>query len=243
MKLCVVQARPVTGKIEQNIERHITLINLAIAQGASLITFPELSITGYEPTLAAELATTPDDPRFNIFQQLSNNQQVTIMIGVPIRNEAGVYISLVIFQPDQPVALYSKKHLHADEEPYFSSGPDFTGSFGRAENIALAICYEISVPEHAAKAAAKGASIYMASVAKTVKGVENAGIRLPEIARTHAFTILMANGIGQADGEECGGRSAVWNNKGEIVGQLDDLHEGFLIFDTDTGQIIETVLA
>jgi hypothetical protein len=48
------------------------------------------------------------------------------------------------------------------------------------------------------------------------------------------MTVVMANCVGVCDGEVCGGRSAVWNNKGDLLGGLNDTDEGILIFNTDT---------
>lgn len=52
MKLCSAQIQPIKGDIDRNIQKHIFFINSAIENGADLIFFPELSLTGYEPTLA-----------------------------------------------------------------------------------------------------------------------------------------------------------------------------------------------
>jgi len=57
MKICVAQTRPVKGDIQSNIENHKKFIDLAVSGGADTIIFPELSLTGYEPELAKELAT------------------------------------------------------------------------------------------------------------------------------------------------------------------------------------------
>ncbi|GAA4469317.1 carbon-nitrogen hydrolase family protein [Nibrella saemangeumensis] len=238
MKLCIAQTRPAKGDMPQNTVAHIRFIDLAIANGADLIIFPELSITGYEPELAAELATTPEDSRFDIFQQISDTRQVTIGIGVPTRTEQGICIGLVIFQPGQPRHLYSKKYLHPDEEPFFVSGETTTGLIGGNASIALAICYEISVPEHSENAHKQGAGVYIASVAKSVAGVEKAVDTLSHIASRYSMPVLMANCIGPCDNFEAGGKSAVWNSKGELAGQLSDTHEGILVFDTETQLVI-----
>ena len=74
MKIAVAQTRPVKGDIKANIEHHKKMINLAISHGADMIIFPELSITGYEPELAKELATNQDDSRFDELQQISDTQ-------------------------------------------------------------------------------------------------------------------------------------------------------------------------
>jgi isopropylmalate/homocitrate/citramalate synthase len=83
MKLCVVQTKPIKGDILGNIDHHKTFIDLAVSYGANIVIFPELSLTGYEPTLAQALATNQDDRRFDAFQAMSDTNQVTIGVGVP----------------------------------------------------------------------------------------------------------------------------------------------------------------
>ena len=61
MKVGIAQARPITADISRNIQQHKTLIAQAVSSGADILIFPELSLTGYEPTLAHTLAVDPDD--------------------------------------------------------------------------------------------------------------------------------------------------------------------------------------
>jgi predicted amidohydrolase len=233
MKICVAQTRPATGDIAANIEYHKTFIALAATNDADVIIFPELSLTGYEPSLAKELATEETDNRFDPFQQLSDTNQITIGVGVPITSTDGIHISMVLFQPNKPRQVNSKKYLHADEEPFFVSGNNISGLIINDTPVALAICYEISVPEHAENASKSGAQVYIASVAKTVKGVEKAWTGLSEIANKYGMTVLMSNSVGMCEDGECGGRSAAWNNKGSLLGELNDTEEGILILDTN----------
>jgi predicted amidohydrolase len=242
MKICVVQTRPIKGDIEGNIENHKKLIDLAAAIGADTIIFSELSLTGYEPTLAQALATNQDDSRFDDFQKIADASQITIGVGMPTKSDALPCISMVIFQPNQARQTYSKQYLHADEEPFFSSGPSATGLMGDKTNIALAICYELSVPKHAQKAFANGADVYVASVAKSASGVDQAVKRLAEIAQTYSVPVFMSNCIGPSDDFESAGKSSVWNEKGLLVGQLNDAYEGIIIFDTNTQEVIEKVM-
>jgi predicted amidohydrolase len=93
------------------------------------------------------------------------------------------------------------------------------------------------VPEHAEKVAGAGAEVYLASVAKTVRGAEAAGERLSEVARRYLMIVLMANCVGWADGERCGGRSAVWDERGGLLGQLDGEGEALLLLDTETREV------
>jgi len=242
MKICVAQTRPITGDIQGNIDRHKKFIDLAVANGADIVIFPELSLTGYEPALSKALATNQADGRFDDFQKLSDTKQITIGVGVPTKSNTHSCISLVLFQPHQTRQTYSKKYLHPDEEAFFISGQNSTSLISNKTNIALAICYELSVPEHAENAYKSGADIYVASVAKSANGVEKALKGLADIANKYAMTVLMSNCLGQCDGFECGGKSSIWNNKGVLLGQLNDTDEGILIIDTNTQELIEKTM-
>ncbi|MFA6037405.1 MAG: carbon-nitrogen hydrolase family protein [Legionellales bacterium] len=190
------------------------------------------SITGYEPTLAAELAMSLEDNRLDIFQKICDDTKISIGIGAPIKSENGIYISLVIFQPNQARQLYSKKFLHPDEEAFFINGENDTVDL--PNNIALAICYELCIPEHSLNAFKNGAKIYIASVAKSMSGYEKSSDILSSIAGKYSMIVLMANAVGYCDNFECAGRTSVWDNQGILKEQLDNAREGIIVIDTNT---------
>jgi predicted amidohydrolase len=242
MKICAAQTRPVTGDIPANITNHKRLIDLAVAAKADLIIFPELSLTGYEPSLAGKLAVKWDDARLDVFQKISDTRHLTIGVGIPVKCIPGIYISMVIFSPKQARLVYSKSHLHPDEAPFFVAGQSSPDLKINDIKIALAICYEISVPQHLETALKSKPEIYFASVAKSVKGIDKACDQLSAIAKKHSLTVLMSNSIGTADGSVCAGKTSVWNNQGQLVGQLDDTNEGILIFDAHTQEaVVKTI--
>ncbi len=242
MKICLAQTRSAKGDVESNIEHHQQIIRRAIDHEGDIIIFPELSITNYEPELAQELAVHLDDHRFDDFQEIADNQQVTIGIGVPLKADGGICISLMIFHPHWPRQIYSKKYLHSDEEPFFVPGNNSTNFLENSPNIALGICYELSVPAHAEGAFKSGAEIYLTSVAKSASGVEKASERLSEIAKKFSMLTLMVNNIGPSDNFIGAGQSAMWNRQGDLIGQLDDQHEGLLLIDLETYEITKESL-
>lgn len=237
MKLCSAQIKPIKGKIESNIQKHISFINLAIENGANLIFFPELSLTGYEPTLAKELATTQEDALLDIFQEMSDAKQIIICVGIPTQYKNDTCISIVIFQPHITRQTYSKQILHADEYPYFVNGEKQVFISYKNHKIAPAICYESLQIEHSTNATANGANIYLASVAKSAKDVEKANFHYPTIAKNLNLTVLMANSVGPSDDFVSTGNSAVWNNEGLLLTQLDNTHEGIIIYEVETSDV------
>src|SRR5438552_1485646 len=123
MKICVAQTKPVKGDVPTNIQHHKRLIQLAVANGADLIIFPELSLTGYEPELAKALATDANDAGFEARQKISDAEDITMGVGMPLKTDSGPMIGMILFQPNMPVQTYYKQFLHADEYPYFICGP------------------------------------------------------------------------------------------------------------------------
>ena len=242
MKIGVAQTRPVKGDIHANIARHKQLIALAVELEANMLVFPELSITGYEPGLAGQLATTQDDERFDDFQLISNGSKVVIGVGAPIQAGTGVMIGMVIFQPNKPRQTYNKQYLHADELPFFVAGDAPLILDEEKDKIALAICYEVFVPAHVIGAAANEATVYLCSVAKSAAGAARAVGTLTDAARTHHMAVLMSNCVGHCDDFDCGGKTMVIDHEGQLLAQLDDSQEGILIYDTETKAIIEKIL-
>ena len=241
MKICIAQTKPIKGNVSANIETHIKFIELALTANSEAIFFSELSLTGYEPELAKKLATNQHDNRLDIFQQISNSNNIIIGIGLPTATEAQVRISMIIFEPNKPRHTYSKQQLHSTEFPYFENGVEQIIIKTYDTNIAPAICFESLQPKHSENAFKLGADVYLASVAKPANGVEKAFDHYPKVAKQYGMPVLMANCVGFCDNFLSVGKSAVWTKEGKLIGQLDDKTQGILIFDTETEEIVQRI--
>lgn len=238
MKLAIAQMRSTPGAISTNLEHHLRWVDLAVQMGATAIAFPELSLTGYAPSLAASLALSPTDERLTPLQQVADRDRITIGVGLPMRDPTGIGISLVWWHPHAAPQVYTKQHLHPDEAPFFIAGDNPTGVITTAPEVAIAICYELSVPEHAERAAQQGARVYLASVAKHAAGVSQAHERLRAIAQQYALSVVLVNCVGPCEDFDGAGGSAIWDRQGRRLAQLDSTSEGLLLLDTATAEAI-----
>jgi len=134
--------------------------------------------------------------------------------------------------------VYSKKLLHEDELPFFTSGSHQPSLTIKETKIALGICYETLKRVHFVKAKQNGADIYVASVAKADRGSSKAYVHFPSIANEFKTQVLMCNAVGFCDDFLCNGQSAVWKEDGELIGELSDAAEGLLVYDTKTQEAI-----
>ncbi|MEL7426650.1 MAG: carbon-nitrogen hydrolase family protein [Bacteroidota bacterium] len=236
MKIALTQYQPKAGDLAYNSEQHRHWIHQAQKAGADLVVFSELSLTGYEPDLAASLAVDLTDEYWQSWQQLSDELAISFAMGMPVRMNEGIVIGLVLFQPQQPHRIYAKQYLHLDEEPFFVPGTVWDG-FWAERQLAFAICYEISVPAHAEQAIRNQAQLYLASVAKFEHGIAPSFERLAHLARTHGIQTMMVNAVGPADNGLCVGQTAVWDRNGRLIAQLDTVEEACLLLDTHTGAV------
>ena len=242
MNISIAQIKPVKGDIPANLEKHIQFIDLAVSLKASSVFFPELSLTGYEPELAKELAIDHNDHRLDKFQQISDHEKITIGVGVPTIYQKGVRISMIIFQPEKPRIMYSKQQLHEDEFLYFESGHEQILITFENQKVIPAICFESLQIDHADKAVGLGGQIYIASVAKSQNGINKAYEHYPEVARKHKIPVLMLNCIGECDNFISKGYSSVWTKEGKLIAQLESQHEGIIVFNNETEKVIKQVI-
>lgn len=228
MKIALAQVKSKKGDVEANIIDHTNWIKLAASTKADLIVFPELSLTQYGPAMAKSLAMELHDKSLDVFQHLSDYHQIIICVGAPLNTHHGITISMLVFQPKHDRGHYDKQFLHKDEEPHFIPG---SGSIQSIKRMGLAICYELSVQQHIAGLVHEKIGYYLASVAKTEKGISNASERLSHISKSMGIWSLMVNAVGKADDFECAGGSGVWDKNGACMVQLGD-EEQLLIFDS-----------
>ena len=239
MRVAIAQMEAIKGNVEKNIENHLKWIKQAIQNNADMLVFPELSVTGYEPDLAENLATNQDDTRLDDIQNLSDRNGITIGVGLPTKDERDVFVSMIIFQPHKERITYSKQYLYPPEEPIFKAGKNPLVLNFEKEVVSPAICYEISNKAHCEFAKRNNATIYIASVLSSINGIDADMKKLSDIAKHNNLVTFMANYVGESGGYKCAGKSSVWDTTGKLIGQLDSETEGILIYDTETKEIVK----
>ncbi len=229
MTLAAAQTLAHRGDIAANIQSHLQHIDRANKHRSQLILFPELSLTGYEPTLAADLGIQLEDKRLAVFQEKADQFQMIIIVGAPVREASNLYIGAIVFSPNQPRQLYTKQYLHPGEEKYFDSKPcDLQLNF-IDEKINIAICADLTEPAHARDAAAQNCSLYLASVLVSVQGLDHDRTLLRQYAKNYQMTVLFSNYVGTSGGYDCGAHTSLWSKNGELQREIKNNQPGLLI--------------
>jgi len=229
--LGVAQTIPVRGDVDANVAEHARLARVAAREGARVLVFPELSLTGYELDLARDAAFSENDPRLVPLVDLASSCSMTVIVGAPVGIGSRRHIGAFIVAPDRGVRLYTKHHLGAfppsascdgmvppPEATVFEAGdrnPLVSLDGGTA---AVAVCGDAARPSHPEEAAARGATTYLASVfiIPSQFASEAGNLALHAVRR-----VAMANYGGPSGGLASAGRSTIWSERGERLVELD----------------------
>ncbi len=142
------QSISVAGDIRTNLACHQRFMQAAAEQGVQLLVFPELSLSGYERGLAADLAILPEDAVLQPLRDLARELGLTAVVGMPIRlsADAPVLIGALVLGADGSLGVYSKQHLHPGEEVAFAPGHGGSMLTMGEDHIALAVCADFPTP-------------------------------------------------------------------------------------------------
>jgi len=152
MKIMIAQINPVLGDLTANFDMHRQAIEQAVSDGAQLIVFPELSMSGYQlKDLVEDCALTEIHPLFTSFCQLSRG--IDILIGAPWEEPSGIFYNAALYFAEGRLwHLHRKVQLPNfgmfEEAMIFKSGDRFVPFERHGHRIGLLICREILFPAY-----------------------------------------------------------------------------------------------
>ena len=231
LTLAAAQTIAIPGDVAGNIQRHLVMMRAAAEQGVQWLVFPELSLTGYEPFLAADLAIAPESAVLAPLREMARELRLTAVVGMPVRlaPQAGVMIGALVLGADGSVGVYTKQHLHSGEELAFAAGQGGEIQEWADERIALAVCADFSHASHPSQAAESGATAYAAGVLISEGGYAADSALLQGYAAEHGMLVLMANHGGPSGGWACAGRTAIWTGDGNLLAAAPGVGDALVI--------------
>jgi predicted amidohydrolase len=224
------QLKPKLGDLKSNLEHHIEVAKRAKRNGADLVLFPELSLTGYSVRdLNAEVALKIGDKFFNPLKSLS--KEISVAAGAIIKDEnGGIRNSLLYFEGGDIKHVHFKVYLPTygifEEQRYFLPGKQveaFDTKFGK---IGLLICEDLwhfSLPY---LLAIQGAKVILASAASPTRisgdSDEYSGYQInseqhKSFARLLSIYLAFAHRVGFEDGVNFWGGSEIVSPHGEVL--------------------------
>lgn len=236
LTVAAAQSMSIRGKLDGNISRHLRLIDVAAAAGVNLIVFPELSLTGYELDLASTFQLARDDLRIEPLRRAAEEHDMHVLVGGPWSSGRDrPYLGAFLLSPERS-SCYAKVHVHESEAEYFAPGESRCVVSINGVLVGIAICADTSHPSHAASAAERGAELYVASVMKTDAEYRGHARNMKRYATHHGMAALTANYAGSTGGLDSAGKSAFWNEQGNLVAQADSHGEALVVARRDNSE-------
>ena len=246
VRIAIAQCAPALGAFKRNVAMHLDWIGRARSNGAALVVFPELSLTGYYlKDLAADVACAADDARLAPIADASRD--IDVCAGFVERApDARLHIAQGYWSKGRLVHVHRKVYLPTygifDDGRYFGPGERFDVFPSIAGPTGLAICedlWHVSVPY---LYGATGATVLLSPSASPGRGVSEGGdlgtaesCRLMDrfYAQYLTLYVVFVNRVGHEDGIAFWGGSEVVAPDGSVIARAPDFDEHLLIAEID----------
>ena len=235
-RIALAQLEPKLFDKEHNLTKAEWAIRQAAENGAQVILFPELYLTGYRlAERAVEFAETLNGPTVSAATKLAADHQIAVIMGYAELAPGGQQAYDTVFITDatgQVVGNYRKIHLfHAEKEWFIPGDTPLVVDFGLGKTGFL-ICYDLEFPEAARELALRGAQWIATSTGNMLPNQHLQEVFIQSRALENHLWVAVANRVGREAEIEFFGGSAVADPTGTLIAQADD-KERLLYVDID----------
>lgn len=255
LNVALAQMNTVLGNVPRNLEKHLAYIDQAASNGADLVIFPELSLTGYVlQDLVPMVACHPrqDDPIFHHLMDASH--KLDILVGfVEEDSRNRFYIASAYLSRGEVVHVHHKVYLPTyglfDESRFFAWGDSVQAFDTRFGRVGTLICEDFWHASPPYLLWLDGADLFLFCSASPGRGLTDAPMLesarwvnhiLRAYASLYTSFVVHTNRVGYEDGLNFWGGSAIYDPNGEQLCQ-GPLHEEHLTqMEIDLNQLHRT---
>jgi NAD+ synthase (glutamine-hydrolysing) len=255
VKLALAQMNTRLGDVQSNLQKHLALINEAKAEGADLLIFPELSLTGYVlQDLAVGVAHHPSsaDPVFAPLLEASRD--IDLVVGfVDEDTRHRFFISAAYLSKGEVVHIHHKVYLPTyglfDEGRFFAWGDSVQAFDTRFGRVGMLICEDFWHASPPYLLWLDGADLFLFISASPGRGLNDSPqldtarwVDHINMAYASLFTSFVAhtNRVGYEDGLNFWGGAAVYDPNGAVVARGPYHEEALIYCEIDLNQLHRT---
>jgi NAD+ synthase (glutamine-hydrolysing) len=244
MRLALAQINSVVGDLDGNRGRILDRLGEARAQGADLVLFPELAVTGYPPE---DLLLRPGfvrAARRTLDEIAAQTQGLTALVGVPLY-DGDLYNACAVLADGELKAVYRKRFLPNygvfDEDRYFAPGDDCLLLRAGDAIVGPTICEDIWQPGPPATDLALAGAQVIANLSASPfhLGKEREREQMLQVrARDNVCFVAFVNAVGAQDELLFDGHSVVLGDDGEVLARAPGFEECLLVCDIDPTAVV-----
>ena len=242
-RIALAQINTIVGDLQGNLEKILHYTNLAKAQSADLVAFPEMAITGYP---AEDLVFKPSflkASKEKMRQAVDASTGIGLVIGF-VDSDVNTYNAAALAYDGKLINIYHKIHLPTygvfDEARYFKPGSQYPVYKINGSKLGVNICEDVWYKDGPMVAQCKtGAELIIninASPYQIGKQIEREEIIATRSIENNVF-IAYVNAVGGQDELVFDGASMVSNPEGQILVKGKQFEEDLITIDLDLESI------
>jgi len=244
MRLALVQINPVVGDLDGNRQLILERLEAAKSQGADLVLFPELAVTGYPPE---DLLLRPGFVRAaesSVEAIAREARGTTVLVGGP-HFDRDLYNACFVLSGGEVKAVYRKRYLPNygvfDEDRYFAPGRDLILLEHGRTLVGLTVCEDMWQPGPPATDLALAGAELLVNISASPFYVGRDREREEMFvtrARDNSCFVAFCNTVGGQDELVFDGHSVVIDDEGTILARAPGFEEALLVVDVEPKEVI-----
>jgi NAD+ synthase (glutamine-hydrolysing) len=240
VRIALCQANLPVGDLDGNVERIRTRIGHACDQGADLIVFPELSLTGYPPEDLLLRPSFSERAHDAVRRLAADIHDAVVLVGFPYLSD-DLFNAAAVLADGQVQSIYRKcllpNYSVFDEQRYFASGNRGLVLDLGGVKVGVTICEDLWYPSgpgqwEAADGDAQLVVNLSASPYHRSKGIERERMFKTRCLDYSCF-LAFCNAVGGQDELVFDGHSLIMDPNGEILARGRQFEEDLVIADID----------
>jgi len=256
LSIAMAQINTVLGNVQRNLDKHMEYIHQAQANGADLLIFPELSLTGYvlqDLTPTVTCRPQSDDPVFHTLLDASHKLDLVVgFVDEDSRNR--FYIASAYLSRGEVLHVHHKVYLPTyglfDESRFFAWGDSVQAFDTRFGRVGMLICEDFWHASPPYLLWLDGADLFLFSSASPGRGLNDSPMLesarwvnhiLRAYSSLYTAFVVHTNRVGYEDGLNFWGGAAIFDPNGEMIGEPGPFHEEALTqYEIDLNQLHRT---
>lgn len=255
LRIALAQTDCVLGDVDANLENHLEQIGKAAKEGAQLVVFPELSLTGYSlrdlvPSVARKLEA---DDRI-LKPLLKASQELDLVVSLVEADERHrCFVAAAYLSRGTVVHVHRKVYLPTyglfEEGRFLAAGNRIAAFDTRFGRLGMLICEDFWHASSPYLLWLDGADLFLflsASPSRNLTKSDRLGtvawVERINQAYSSLFTSFVAhtNRVGFEDGLMLGGRATVFDPEGQLIASGPYHEEGLTVAELDLNQTART---
>jgi len=240
LRIALAQINTTIGDMDGNVRKVLEYVDRARDAGADVVSFPELTVTGYPPE---DLLLRPGFVEANLEALgaiVQGSHGVTVVAGLVDREGEAIYNAAAVIHDGSLVNIYRKQRLPNygvfDELRYFQAGNEHPVFTVAGVGLGVNVCEDIWHPGDPTLAQAAGGAQVIVNINGSPYHAGKVRFReqmLAERARDYGVWVCYTNQVGGQDELVFDGGSMVIDPDGNLVARAAMFEEELLVCDIE----------